>query len=107
MRVLASWAIIPLSLILLLAGCAMDPFERPYTWNPTNSNDINLRVMLVHPSDLAQGVDAPGSLSAEAAPPVKRLLNGQRTKLPTADASTIGNETAQSGSALPVPAAPY
>jgi hypothetical protein len=100
-------AITPLALILLLAGCAADPFDRPYTWSPMNSNDSNLRVMLVHPSDLAQGVDAPGSLSAEASPPVKRLLSGQRTKLPTADASTIGNESAQSGSAPPAPAAPY
>jgi hypothetical protein len=100
-------AISPFALILLLAGCAADPFERPFTWHPMESNDANLRVMIVNPNDLAQGVDAPGSLSAEAAPPVKRLLTGQRTKLPSVDASTIGNETSQSGSAPPMSAAPY
>lgn len=102
-------AICPFALILLLAGCSFttDPFHRPFTWHATDSNDANLRVMLVDPNDLAQGVDAPNSLSAEAAPPVKRLLTGQRTKLPAVDASTVGNDAGQSGSAPPAPTAPY
>ncbi len=78
-----------LMLVLLAAGCT-DPFVRPYTWSPLGNNDANLRVMVADPNDLNTGVEAPGSLSAEASPAVKRLLTGRRHPLPITSASQIG-----------------
>ena len=81
-----------LLLLMLATGCGpLDPFERPYTWSSSDNNDANLRVMVVNPSDLAAGVDRPGSLSAEATRPVVRLLSGRRAPLSVSNASQIGN----------------
>ncbi|MDR3530619.1 MAG: hypothetical protein P4L90_08725 [Rhodopila sp.] len=86
-----------LMLLLLAAGCApLDPFQRPHTWAPLGSNDANLRVMVADPNDLSNGVDAPGSLSAEASPAISRLLTGRRAHLPVANASELGGSSASS-----------
>lgn len=91
-----------LALLLIVAGCTPDyPFDQPGTWHATGVNDANLRVMVANPGDLIAGANASGTLGAEAAPPVKRLLTGHRYPLPNLNASTIdvisGSPTPQGG----------
>ena len=81
-----------LMLVLLAAGCVpLDPYDRPQTWAPTGANDTNLRVMVTNPNDLTIGQESHGSVSAEAAPAVKRLLAGNRAPLPNSNAAKVGD----------------
>lgn len=78
-------------LLLLMSGCAdWGAFDQPGKWTADRANDANLRVMIANPNDLREGADGPGTLSAEAAPPVKRLFQGRRTPLMQENASQIG-----------------
>lgn len=80
-----------LLLLLLVSACGdVGSYNQPGKWTADASNDANLRVMVADPNDLREGVDAPGTLSAEAAPPIKRLLLGRRVPLLQANASDIG-----------------
>jgi hypothetical protein len=80
---------------LLLAGCDphQDPINKPGTWSLApaglNANDENLRTMLINPNDLVAGTGTTTSAGNEAAPPVKRLITGQRRKLPSSEGSLI------------------
>ncbi len=82
-------------LVLLVSGCAQDPFERPGTWSLApeglGANDSNLRAMLANPEDLSsprdEEVTSVGSLSTR---PVDQLLLGRRARLPSVNASQIG-----------------
>ena len=59
--------------------------DKPGTWRcrqQLGSNDANLRTMIVNPHDLVAGTGETSSARPEAAPPVQRLLTGQRTPLP-------------------------
>jgi hypothetical protein len=99
-----SWMVVA----LLLAGCASespDPFKRAGTWTHGTDNDANLRMMIVNPHDLVEGVGQGTSVGAEAAPPVARLLAGKRYPLPAQNASMIGAapDLQQQGAANPVP----
>lgn len=94
-----------LMLLLLAAGCGpLDPFERPHTWTALGSNDANLRMMVANPDDLSSGVDQPGSLSAEAARPVSRLLSGRRAPLSVSNASQVGSAKGAPADQLAEPA---
>lgn len=94
-----------LMLLLLVSGCA-EPgsFDEPGKWISTGNNDANLRVMVANPNDLREGVDAPGTLSAEAAPPIKRLYTGRRTPMAQTNASQIGDSGPQPQQSLPLTA---
>jgi hypothetical protein len=93
-----------LMVAMLVTGC--DPFQQPGTWRAPGDNDANLRVMVVNPRDLVEGIGESTSAGAEAAPPVARLLAGQRHPLPNVNASTVGTtaEPQQQGAAIPAPA---
>ena len=99
---LAAWAM-PSVLVLLLfplGACTPDyPMDKPGTWSlapgSVNSNDANLRVMVANPHDLVEGTRLDASTGAEAAPPVARLLSGQRYPLPAQNASSIDAVTQQ------------
>lgn len=88
-----------LALLLLLApaacGAAGDPYAREATWHALGDNDANLRAMLVDEHDLVQGRGATTSLGAEAGPPVRLLLSGNRAPLPALSASGVAASTAQ------------
>jgi hypothetical protein len=74
--------------LLGIAACSPDyPFDKPGTWHlgATGSNDANLRTMIVNPRDLVGGTGERRALASEAAPPVHRLLTGQRYPLPASD----------------------
>src|SRR4051794_38269756 len=82
-----------LVVLVLVSGCTYDPFDpyqRPGTWNPDGSNNANLRAMVVNPHDLVQGTGTSVSTGAVAAPPVERVLTGNRYPLPDLNASTVG-----------------
>ena len=87
-----------LGLLVLLCGCAPDPFQRPQTWHlPPDghgANDANLRSMLVNPDDLTAGSGVDTSIGQLSARPVDALLTGHRRPLPAGNASTIGGSGA-------------
>ena len=91
-------------LLLLLGGCDphQDPMDKPGTWSlppaGLTSNDENLRTMLVNPNDLVAGTGTNTSTGSEAATPVRRLITGQRAKLPSSERSLIPtNDASQPG----------
>lgn len=91
-------------LALLVGGCDphQDPIDKPGTWSlppaGLTSNDENLRTMLVNPNDLVAGTGTKTSTGSEAAAPVRRLITGQRAKLPSSEGSLIPtNDASQPG----------
>ena len=96
----------PVLLLLMLGGCDphQDPIDKPGTWSlppaGLTSNDENLRTMLVNPNDLVAGTGTQTSAGSEAAAPVRRLITGQRAKLPSSEGSLIpSSDTSQPGGA--------
>lgn len=91
-----------LPVLLVLAGCAQDPFDRPGTWSvpigTTGANDANLRTMIADPRDLTAGTGEENSTGTAAAGPVRKLLSGRRAQLPQSDVSTIKVGTGGGGS---------
>ncbi|HEX2526652.1 MAG TPA: hypothetical protein VHL31_10200 [Geminicoccus sp.] len=71
-----------LLVLLSLAACNADPYDRPGTLQPAGVNDLNLQAMLVEPAHLHHGIGAVGSHGPTAADAVDRLLNGKRYPLP-------------------------
>ena len=92
-----------LSILLALAACAQDPFDRPGTWSvplgSSGSNDANLRTMVVDPRDLTAGTGEDNSAGTAAVAPVRRLLTGRRPPLPQSDVSTLRVGTTNQGAA--------
>ncbi|MGD0103362.1 MAG: hypothetical protein ABSC06_04915 [Rhodopila sp.] len=90
-----------LLLLLLTAGCAQDPFERPNTWTlppaGLGSNDANLRAMLVNPKDQVAGTGDDTSLGPLSVRPIDALVTGRRKPLPSVNASTIGTGSGLQG----------
>jgi hypothetical protein len=88
-------------LLLAVAGCAQDPFQRPATWSlpPTGlgANDTNLRAMLVNPNDLAAGTGDDTSTGPLSVRPIDALVTGRRRPLPSVNASQIGAGAVQQG----------
>lgn len=96
--------LLPVLLSLLVGGCDphQDPIDKPGTWSlppaGLTSNDENLRTMLVNPNDLVAGTGTNTSAGSEAAAPVRRLITGQRAKLPSSEGSLIPtNDASQPG----------
>ena len=82
------------ALLLGLAGCIDDPFERPGTWPPAGVNDRNLRAMIADPEDLERGSAALRERGAAGSNAATRLLTEQRRPLPATASSRLGNEAA-------------
>ena len=75
--------------LLFINGCSDQyTIDRPGSWQPTGSNDYNLRAMVANPSDLVRGQSAEGDRADLAAPPVHRLLTGHRPGLPKVSSET-------------------
>jgi hypothetical protein len=71
------------ALLLLMAGCdATDPYTREGVWRPDGSNDVNLRAMVVSPSDLVRGVGSPGGNGQQAAAALDRQRMDKVRPLP-------------------------
>ena len=90
-----------LLLLVLTAGCAQDPFQRPNTWtlppDGLGSNDANLRAMLVNPKDQVAGTVDDTSLGPLSVRPVDALVTGRRKPLPSVNASTVGTGSGLQG----------
>jgi hypothetical protein len=88
-----------LLVLLLIAGCAQDPYQRPATWHlppeGLGANDTNLRAMVAEPADLAAGARDDASAGPLSVRPVDALMTGRRRPLSGMNASGVG------GSALP------
>ena len=81
------------SLLLGLGACQQansDPFERPYTWQPTGANDDNLRAMIANPNDLVVGQGARGSHAIIANAAATRLLTDKIKPLPKVSTGGVG-----------------
>ena len=94
----------------LLAGCTIDPFDRPGVWRPGGVNDANLAVMAADPNDLVRGHGEAGADGQLATAPVTRLREDRVKPLPALDATPFspgsnGTGGGDSGGAPP-PAAP-
>jgi len=95
--------------LLGLAACTPDhPFDKPGTWSlgppgSLNSNEANLRTMVINPNDLVVGQSEPGSMGAEASRPIRKLYAGQRQALPQNNTIQlqVGNDTSQQPSSTP------
>lgn len=81
-------------LLLGLAGCIDDPFERPGTWQPSGVNERNLRAMIADPEDLERGSAALRERGAAGSNAATRLLTEQRRPLPATSSSQVGNQSA-------------
>ena len=90
-------AMLAVPLLLAGAGCAVtDPLLREGLWHPTGANEANLALMVASPSDLVQGVAAPGADGHAAARAVQRLRQDRVRPLPDSAISKL----------VPVSAAP-
>ncbi len=92
------------AVLLSLAGCTPDyPMDKAGTWQipkgGMNSNDQNLRAMVVDPRDLTVGQAADGSVGGEATTPVRKLMAGRRAALPSTSSmsDTSGAQAPTSG----------
>ena len=92
-----------LLLLLLIAGCAQDPYERPATCHlppdGLGANDTNLRTMVVEPADLEAGKGDDGSTGPLSVRPVDRLMTGRRRPLSGLNASAVGGSEQPGGGA--------
>ena len=67
--------ILPLLLVLALAGCAetIDPYVREGVWRPAGVNDHNLRAMVAVPQEIIGGTGADGANGEAASEAIARL----------------------------------
>ena len=63
----------------MLGGCDRG------TWHPSDSNAMNLRLQVVHPTDLAQGRGDSGSDGDAAAQAIDRARHDKVKALPAVD----------------------
>jgi hypothetical protein len=90
-----------LILLLALAGCdATDPYQRTGVWRPNNANAINLRAMVLVPSDLALATPASPDDGGLAAAAVLRLRHDNVKTLP--DSGVLQVAPVASGAAPPI-----
>ncbi len=69
--------------VVALAGCDVtDPYRREGVWRPDDANEVNLRAMVVSPSDLVRGVSSPGGDGQQAAAALDRMRNDKLRPLP-------------------------
>jgi len=87
-RILSAGA--PAMILLGLAGCAQDPYERPGRWQQPGANDRNLRAMVADPGHLSRGVAPLHERGNAGANAVTRLLTERRRPLPALRSSTVG-----------------
>jgi hypothetical protein len=87
--------------IACLTGCAglaglTDPYQRAGTWNPSHTNEANLRVMVANPADLVHGRGDNLAIGQTAAIAVERLRADKVKPLPdsgVAEVKTVSNGT--------------
>ncbi len=82
--------IIALTLLLAAAGCdRTDPYQREGVWRPNGANDINLRAMVMVPSDLAVATPPARDDGGMAAAAVARLRLDNVHPLPDSGVAQI------------------
>lgn len=88
-----------LGVLAILGGCAglIDPYKRAGTWNPTEVNAENLRLMVVNPVDLQQGSGAKDTPGVEAAIAVARQRTDNVKQLPDSSLAQIGSSAGSGG----------
>ena len=90
-----------LSVLALVAGCA-DPFDRPDSWNFSESNRANLAAQAARWQDVGLGHGDPGADGQEAAAAVDRLRKGTVKALPSATVSDIAAQSTATAATAPV-----
>jgi len=77
-------------LLLALAGCNVtDPYARAGAWRPNGANDVNLRAMVLLPSDLVLATPADRSDGGLAAAAAARLREDKVRPLPDSGLAQI------------------
>ncbi len=64
----------PLCLLLALAACGPEPFDREGTWRATGANEANLRAMVADPAHLTRGAAPLAPARGESAAQSAALL---------------------------------
>lgn len=97
-----------LGVLAILGGCAgmIDPYQRAGTWNPTEVNAENLRLMVVNPVDLQQGSGAKDTPGVEAAVAVARQRTDTVKQLPDSALAQVGSTAGSGGQGSGVAGAP-
>lgn len=88
-------------LCLALPCCAPSDFDRPYTWQATGVNDVNLRAMLAEPRHALSGVGATTDRAEPGVAAIVRLNEDRRKPLPDSRAAQVGAVGNAPGSAAP------
>ena len=95
-------------LLLALAGCDLtDPYLRPGVWRPNLANDVNLRAMVLVPSDLVLATPAAHEDGGLAAAAAARLRHDNVKTLPDSGVlqiAPVGNGAAPQPAPPPVAA---
>jgi hypothetical protein len=93
-RVVLKVLVLP-GVLMLVAGC--DPLTKPYTWQPSGSNQANLEAEVADKQDLLIGQPDGGADGMLAAAAVDRLRRDRTRALPAIDTSGAGGGGSSSG----------
>jgi hypothetical protein len=94
-----------LLLLMVLAGCdQLDPYKREGVWRPNGANEVNLRAMVVVPSDLAVATHASPADGQLAEAALSRLHHDHVRPLPDSGLAQV--VPVSGGTAAPPAAAP-
>lgn len=93
-----------LASILLLTGCGnlasyLDPYQKPYTWRPTDAPTANLAAQLVNPRDLVSGRGSAEGDSKESEQAIERVWQDRPKPIATSSGTSGGGATGTAGAA--------
>jgi hypothetical protein len=86
-----------IALLLLPAGCAIDPYDMPGTWHAGDTNAANLAAMVVNKHDLIEGQKMTGSDGQLDAAAIDRLRQNKLKPLPATSTQTGASGGGASG----------
>ncbi len=89
--------LLTLALLLVPAGCAVDPYNTPGTWHAGTTNADNLAAQVVNKRDLVAGEPMYGSDGQLDAAAIDRLHTGKLKTISAATTSSVGSSGGGSG----------
>ena len=81
------------------SGNYLDPYQKPYVWQPTGAPTANLATQLVNPHDLAFGRGAPEGDAKQATLAIEHVWQDRPKPLLTGDSSSSSSSSGASSGA--------